>query len=1347
MSDSMDSLSIEITQDTSDAVDGVELLTKSLENLKKATRGGIGLNAAINQLKAFEGVTDGLGRNLNKVDFNTFTKNIKKLSTALQPLQGFKTQSTGLINSLRGFKDTAEEFNEFTDFETFSSQIKRLATSLEPLNNISGKLGATLRALEQLPVISQQLQTTNFTEFAENIQILTNSLVPLSTVQSKLGSTLNQLSRFSQIAQQLGATMVDDKVAANVKALVAALKPLTEMGKSQLGSFLNQLKKLPEVMQSLSEMNMDDFSAQIQKATDAIRPLANEMNKVAAGFSAFPIRIKKIIEQNEKLATSNVKTNKSFGILGTGISRVKAKLAIYIYAIKKLTNVMADWFVESNSYVENLNLFRVSMREASDEALNYANRVYEAFGVDPSEWIRYQAVFQNMATGFGIVSDKATVMSKSLTQLGYDLATIFNVDYSVAMQKLQSAIAGQPRPMREWGFDMSETTLKMVALNHGIEENVELMTQNEKAQLRFVQLMETANKQGILKNFSREIHTPANAFRILNQQLVIFKRELGNMLIPLLMKVLPYIQALVKVLTDAARALAALFGFELPLIDYSGLGAMAPDLEDIEDGFDNATGAAKKLQNALAPFDELNILPQPSSGTGAAGGAAGGVGGDLGFDFSEYDYDFLGDNIQNKVNEIAEQLKEPFESILKTVGLIGLGIASWRVSKALYSLFTGEGTSAFAQAVRAFGKQFVPSGKTIKLASLLGDSTAYVNTATMVAGIATTIAIIVARSVDLIKNSELFRLGLQTIWDGLKIGVEWIINTAIPAIGDFFYDLVPPGLREKVSDVFGSMSEWMEKLDIDATDALITLGSIALLFTPAAPFAAAVLIFEALSLGVRLVGYAASDSIEEIDILGDGISDITKIKMKPFLNQMRSLDDAITNLDWTNALIDQDIVDDISGKVKAISETILDELSADRNEALATLEPLREALGEEAYNKLIEDNTSYYDELTTQVEQNEAEIVAIYQRAAAENRKLTEEERRQVNKIRNEMNDVGVKHLSETEIEYTKIMNRLKDNATRISLEQASEIIRNAQESRDKTIDAAETQFAKVELEAQRMLDVGKINEEQYKAIIEAAEEARDEAKIAADDQYTSIYNTTKEKLGDTAKYIDLETGEIKSKWEIWTENLSTKWGEKWAEMKDELSRKLTEIKENIKLWFERDIAPWFTKEKWTGIMTGVKEAITTTFTNAINAAIELFNKFIGWLNDKMKFEWDGVVIGGKKILDGGSIQLFTIPEIPSLSEFARGGIIDRPTMALMGENYKKEAVVPLENTAFVDTLAAAVGDAVLSALVFNTGSNENSENREIVLEIEGVQFSRAILPSLMKESKRAGYKFIPTTS
>ncbi len=142
------------------------------------------------------------------------------------------------------------------------------------------------------------------------------------------------------------------------------------------------------------------------------------------------------------------------------------------------------------------------------------------------------------------------------------------------MRKLESAIAGQPRPMREWGFDISETTLKMVALNHGIEKNVETMTQMEKAQLRFVQIMETSRIQGYLGDMARTIMTPANAFRILNQQVVQLQRALGNMIIPLLMRIVPYITAVVKAVSALAREIAFVLGFELPTIDYSGVEAM-----------------------------------------------------------------------------------------------------------------------------------------------------------------------------------------------------------------------------------------------------------------------------------------------------------------------------------------------------------------------------------------------------------------------------------------------------------------------------------------------------------------------------------------------------------------------------------------------------------------------------------------------------------------------------------------------------------------------------------------------------------------------------------------------------
>ena len=551
-----------------------------------------------------------------------------------------------------------------------------------------------------MPTIDDlQIEITHSSQDAvKGIDALIASLQRLKSVaQGGAGLTgvANQLQKLNEALKSL------ENPAEKINQLVSALKPLQNIQKSNLNSTLNSLKKVPEITKQLAAMDMGSFASQIERVVAAVKPLATEMNKVAAGFSAFPTKIQKLITSKEKLTRSTNKLSRSYGILGTGISRLQARIGILIFALRRVANVISGWVTESNAFVENLNLFRVSLRDGADEALKYAYKVQEAFGVDPSEWIRFQAVFQNMMTGFGIVGEKAEVMSRNLTQLGYDLATIFNVDYSVAMRKLESAIAGQPRPMREWGFDISETTLKMVALEHGIKQNVETMTQYEKSQLRYLQIMQTAQKQGILGNFAREIHTPANAFRILNQQLLQFRRALGDMLIPILMKILPYLQAFVKLLTDAARALANFFGFTLPVIDYSNIGDIAPisdDIGDIGDSADEATGAVKKLRNALMGFDEINLLPQQSfSGVGGGSGIGGGGGG-FEIDPSIYDYDFLGD-IKNKVNEIAdniyqkvrpfvEWLKDNFHHILDVVIAIGAGLLAWKVTTAMMSLFS-----------------------------------------------------------------------------------------------------------------------------------------------------------------------------------------------------------------------------------------------------------------------------------------------------------------------------------------------------------------------------------------------------------------------------------------------------------------------------------------------------------------------------------------------------------------------------------------------------------------------------------------------------------------------------------
>lgn len=461
---------------------------------------------------------------------------------------------------------------------------------------------------------------------------------------------------------------------AKLKEMTSALNGLSSIQKSSgLSSTINALKKLPQISESLEKADLGKFAVQMNQVADAMRPLATEMQKVSSGFSAFPIRIQKIIQSNTGLAASNNKAAKSFGVLGTGISSAQAKFGIYSVVFRQIARTASDWVKESNDYVENLNLFTVAMGDAAESALEYAEAVKEAVGIDPSEWIRNQGVFKQITGGFGVMEEKANLMSKNLTQLGYDISSFYNISIEEAMEKLQSGIAGEIEPLRRLGYAIDVATLQEVAYAHGIEQSVNTMNQAQKSQLRYLAIMEQSGN--VMGDMARTVQTPANALRILNQQITQLTRALGNLLIPFLQQIIPYIQAFVEVITDAIQALALLVGFELPEIDYSGLDGVTSGATDAEDAIEGATGAAKEMKKALLGIDELTILEPTASGGG--GGSGGGIGGDLGLDLPEYD--FL-NGLTDQTNELKEAVKD---LLYNYVIPAGTAFAAWKVATGL----------------------------------------------------------------------------------------------------------------------------------------------------------------------------------------------------------------------------------------------------------------------------------------------------------------------------------------------------------------------------------------------------------------------------------------------------------------------------------------------------------------------------------------------------------------------------------------------------------------------------------------------------------------------------------------
>lgn len=519
---------------------------------------------------------------------------------------------------------------------------------------------------------------------ANQIAALNKALSGAGAVGQKLKSIAAGLKAISDVGtvkipkslgtnmQSLGTALsgISDGDIDKLYNVADALRPLSELEGAHMRSYINQLSAFPDIVRDLRAADIDEFSNQMTRLANALRPFATEMQHVADGFSAMPSRIQRLITTTEKYNnTVNKGTTQTSRF---GISLKSIKTAGVVAGIRMIRQGISKAITESNAYQEDLNLFTASMGQYAKEAQEYAENVGEIMGIDPAKWMRNQGVFNTLLSGFGSVADRSYLMSKNLTQLGYDISSFFNISVEDAMQKLQSGVSGELEPLRRLGYDLSQAKLEQTALTLGIEKSVSAMTQAEKAELRYYAIMtQVTTAQG---DMARSLDAPANQLRIFQAQLTQASRAIGNIFIPILQKILPIAIAVLRIVRELADAIAKLFHFKLTEIDYSGVGNLASGAEDAAAGFDDATSAAKELKKSVMGFDELNIL----NGNTASGAGSAGVSGGSGFDFELPEYGFLND-VSKQADEVTQKLK----NALPWIFAIGAGFAAWKLSPKL----------------------------------------------------------------------------------------------------------------------------------------------------------------------------------------------------------------------------------------------------------------------------------------------------------------------------------------------------------------------------------------------------------------------------------------------------------------------------------------------------------------------------------------------------------------------------------------------------------------------------------------------------------------------------------------
>jgi hypothetical protein len=290
----------------------------------------------------------------------------------------------------------------------------------------------------------------------------------------------------------------------------------------------------------------------------------------------------------------------------------------------------------------------------------------------------------------GVAGDNALKMSKGVSVLAEDMASFYNLDSAEAFNKLRAGLTGETEPLKALGILVDENTIKQYAYSEGIAETGAELTNEQKVLARYVAILkQTGNAQGDL---ARTMDSPANQLRTLKQQVTQLGIAFSNFLMPVVKAVLPYINALAKVATQALNSLSPLADKLAAFLGVSTSSAsdetkkISDNVGGLGSGLDDANKKAKKLKGSLAGFDEMNVLQDNSSDSDSASSGTGAVGGDIGFNLDEYDAHL--DWVNSKTDKIAENIKTAFKG----------------VGEYLKGIWNSEPVQAFVGAVQSYGQ-------------------------------------------------------------------------------------------------------------------------------------------------------------------------------------------------------------------------------------------------------------------------------------------------------------------------------------------------------------------------------------------------------------------------------------------------------------------------------------------------------------------------------------------------------------------------------------------------------------------------------------------------------------------
>ena len=1063
---------------------------------------------------------------------------------------------------------------------------------------------------------------------------------------------------------------------------------------------------------------------------------------IDAEIAPFKNKMKEV-ENKVKDASSKVQasTNKIKAQSGSmlGVFGKLAKFAGFAYLGKKLLDVGMYSTQMALEVTASINQIKRQMGESSQTFLKWINDNANAMNMGVGEATKYGAVYSNLFSGFIKDSNKLSAYTAKMLQTSAVVAEGSGRSITDVMERIRSGLLGNTEAIEDLGINVNVAMIQSTEAfkrfaNGQSWDQLDYQTQQ---QIRLMAILEQATaKYGT--TLSQSVNGSISLFKSLLKDSAL---NIGNAFLPIINAIMPVLNSFAMVLKNVtaklAEFIALMFNKKATVKDgvagtvgdmngalqdaAGGAGDLADAMDDADDASgglaDNLGDSAKNAKKAvkellgLAGFDEITLLNKKddtddgdSGGSGGGGGKGkggkgkGGGGGpfkdilpEVALTDMDNQFKSIFDGLGDKLKGLFDLFKNGFNAAFRFEGLERIKNALGRIKKTLEEIGTDP------RVVNAFNIM------TEKIAYALGQIAGSIGTIGV--GIGVFLAESIANGLERQKERIIRSLVAQFENTGNMFASA---GNIAQSFADGFYDVITSdgAIRIGSSIVSAILAIQSSIVEIGFKLGGDLMQGIERIVTDNMPGIA-----NALSNALSAIAPVFESAEQAINDMSDSISRVYDNYIRPSIESSTKAISGIIGLfvrGWNNHI--QPVIEKLG---KGFSETIGKHISPFIKKILEMVASFQEM--SQVINAYVGPVIGFFVEQLTRVLAPTLEYIGEVFRV-----------------LFNTVADI-----------FGGIADFLKgvfDIITGILTSDMDKIFEGFTETGDAIMNILSALLTAL---LDLTVAVLKVIWDTIVAIFQAIWDGIVAIFTPIGEWFAARWNDITTVLADVAKWF----GDMFQKaWNALTNvfsSIGTWFGERWNDVTTALA--------NVATWFGNIFKTAFEAVKnafstigsfFSGVWNTVKNifvnagqmvgsAVGGAFKSAVNAVLgtieNVVNGFIGMING---------VIGLINKIPGVSLGGIGYVSLPRL---ARGGIVDSPTVAMIGEA-GKEVVMPLENTGFLQTMGRIVGGAVVNALGGGLPQSGGfSGSGDIVIMIGGHELGRVAIQEINREQERAG--------